>query len=381
VNPSPKPPSPPRADFSLIIIASVLLVAALGFLAWLVAQVLLLVFAGILVAVLLRGLGNVVSRLTGLSDGWSLAVVMVLLGTLLVLMGWFLGAEIVSQLDELVPRLQKAWEQVRGYVRQYDWGRTLLANTSFKALAKDREWLASVTGGFFSTTLGLVAGLLVVFFIGLYAAIAPEIYLRGMLRLVPLRARDRASEVMVAVGNTLNWWLIGALARMALVGLATTVGLLALGMPLALALGLIAFGLEFVPYLGPILAAIPALLVAVAVGPDMVAYVALLYLAIQAAENYVISPLIDQRAVLVPPVLTIAAQLLLGSSSLALLGVFIATPLTAVTMVLVKMLYIEDQLGECTDVSEGAEGAVCIPAQLPEQEALPGLSEENKTAS
>ncbi|MBS1190981.1 MAG: conserved hypothetical rane protein [Rhodocyclaceae bacterium] len=352
MNTSTWPPLPPQANRSLAVVAWVALIAALGLLAWAMADVLVLAFAGILWAVFLRGLSNALGKLTGVSERWCLALVFLLLGCFLILVGWFLGAEIISQMDELIPRLAKAWGQIQDQVRQYEWGRILIANTSFKALAKDREWLARITGGAFSTTLGAVAGLLVVFFIGLYAAAAPRTYLDGLLRLVPPRGRRRAAEVLAALGATLHWWLIGTFIKMAAVGFATTVGLLLLGMPLALALGIIAFLCEFVPYVGPILAAIPALLVALAVGPAEMASVAALYLGIHMVEGYVISPLIDQRSVKLPPALAITAQLLLGFSTLGLLGIFIATPLTAVGMVLVKMLYVEDRLGEPTDAAE-----------------------------
>lgn len=372
MNLSPRPPAlPPRADRSLVILAWVVLIGAIGFVVWWVADVLLLAFAGILMAVFLHGLRDAVVRLTGLSEGWSLGVVLALLSIFLILVGWFLGAEIISQLDQLVPRLQKAWAEIRKQVSEYEWGRILLANASFKSLAKDREWLTRVTGGLFSSTLGAVASLLVVFFIGLYAAAAPRTYLNGLLRLVPPTGRQRATEVMEAVGSTLHWWLIGTFVKMTVVGLATTVGLILLGMPLAMALGIIAFLLEFVPYAGPIMAAVPALLVALAVSPTQMAYVGLLYLGIQTLEGYIVSPLVDQRSVRLPPALAISSQLLLGFSSLGLLGVFIATPLAAVGVVLVKMLYIEDRLGECTDALDGAEGAACTVPDLPELNTKP----------
>lgn len=364
-----------------MLLAWVVLAGAIGFVVWWVADVLFLAFAGVLVAVFLHGLREALARFTGLPQGWAFAVVVACLVSLLVLVGWFLGAEIISQMDQLIPRIHKAWSEIRGHVQEYEWGRVLLANTSFRALAKDKELLARITGGLFSTTLGAVASLLVVIFIGLYAAAAPRTYLTGLLRLVPRKGRQRAMEVLDAVGTTLHWWLIGTFVKMTMVGIATTAGLLFLEMPLALALGTIAFLFEFVPYVGPIMASLPALLVALAVSPAEMAYVALLYLGIHAVEGYVISPLVDQRSVRLPPALAIAAQLLLGFSSLGLLGVFIATPLAAVGMVLVKMLYIEDRLGECTDAAAETPGAACVPAQLPQQDEPVRPPGESRTGS
>lgn len=361
--------SSPWTDRSLAGVAAVVVVFAIGLLAWAIADVLLLIFAGILMAVFLRGLSDALGQLVGVSDGRALALVLLLLALLLALTGWFLGAEIVSQLDQLIPRLQKAWGHVVAQIRQYEWGRILLANTSFRVLARDKEWLARVGGGVFSSTLGTVASLLVIFFIGLYVAASPRTYRKGFLRLVPSGRRPRTAEVLDAVGDTLRWWLIGTFAKMTAVGVATTVGLMLLGMPLALALGVITFFLEFVPYVGPILSAVPALMVALAVGPMEMLYVALLFLGIHMAEGYIISPLIDQRSVHLPPAVAIVAQVLMGTS-FGVLGVFIATPLTAVVMILVKMLYIEDRLGECTDASE--EMNACIPAGMPGRQPVPG---------
>lgn len=357
-NISPLPPEPfRRANKSIVVVASVVLVAAVALLVWAVADVLVLVFAGILLAVFLRALSDTLSRWTGLPDGWSLAVTLVLLATVLALAGWQLGAEVVNQLDELVPRVQKIWAEQQEHLRHYEWGRSLLANTDVEAMARGHtEWLARLTGGVFSSALGTLAGLLIIFFIGLYVAAAPRIYVAGLLRLVPRRGRERAAEVLATLGRTLRWWLIGTFVRMALVGIATTSGLLLLGMPLALALGLIAFVFDFVPYLGAILAATPGLLVALAVGPTEAAYVALLYLGIHAAENYLVAPLVDQRSVNLPPALAVSIQLLLGSTYLGLLGVMFATPLTAVGIVLVRMLYIESYLGENAPARERGGG-------------------------
>jgi predicted PurR-regulated permease PerM len=141
---------------------------------------------------------------------------------------------------------------------------------------------------------------------------------------------------------------MGTLALMIFVGTATFIGLWLLGIPLALALGIIMFCLEFIPYLGPILGALPALLMASTIGPQDMLYVALLYWGVQSLEAYVLSPLVFQRSVDVPPLLTMSAQVVLGTM-LGMLGVVFAMPLTACAMVLVGRLYVEDALGDRLD--------------------------------
>lgn len=323
--------------------------AAAAFTLWAVGDLLVLVFAGILFAVFLDATAELLQRLARVPAAWSLPLAVLLLLVVLVVLGGVLGSEVVEQMDQLVPSLHTSWQHAEQQLRGYEWGRALLDSANLRVLFQDRGWMAKITGGVFSGALGVVVGLLIVVFLGLYAAVAPRLYLDGALRLIPRAGRRRAREILDAVGSTLRWWLIGTLVKMALVGIATTIGLLLLDMPLALALGTIALLLEFIPYVGPVLAAIPALLVALALGPMQALYVGLLYLAIQMAENYVISPLVDQRSVHLPPVLTIVAQLLLGASPLGVLGVFFATPLTAVAIVLIRTLYIEDRLGERAD--------------------------------
>ena len=147
------------------------------------------------------------------------------------------------------------------------------------------------------------------------------------------------------LGGTLRRWLLGQLLVMTIVGVVVTVGLWLLGVPFAPALGLLAFLLEFIPYVGPIGSAVPGLLVASSLGTSKLLYVAILYFAVQSAEGYLLSPLIQERAVKIPPALTVLAQVLLGVL-VGGFGLILATPLTAVALVLVNELYIKDALGE-----------------------------------
>lgn len=329
-----------RADRSIVIVGVVVLLVGAGLLLWAIADVVLLVFAGALLGLFLHGLSEYVQRKLGLSELKSLGVVLVVLAGLAILGGAFLGGETANQLDQLGPRLREARDQMLEVVRHYPWGRALLSERNLSALVPEKQdWLQQL-GGLFSTTVGAIAGFFIVLFIGVYGAATPHVYRDGLLYLIPRDARPRAAEVLDAVVDTLRNWLIGTFAKMVVVGITVTVGLTLLDIPLALALGLIAFALEFAPYVGPILAAAPALLVALATGPTQALYVLLLYLGVQAMENYVVSPLIDQRSVQLPPALTIAAQVLLGAL-LGALGVMFATPLAAVSVVLLRELYVE----------------------------------------
>jgi len=202
-----------------------------------------------------------------------------------------------------------------------------------------------VVGKIFAAVLGGISGLAISVLVGLYMAADPTLYRRGFLRLVPIRFREHTGDILDELHETLRAWLVGTFAVMIIVGVLITTGLWLLGVPLALALGLIAFFLEFVPYIGPILAAIPAVLVASSLGSREVLFVVLLYWAVQSLEGYVLTPLIYQKRLHIPPMITIGAQVVLGTL-LGVVGVIFATPLTACAMVLVQRLYVEDALGD-----------------------------------
>ena len=320
---------------------AVLLVLAL----WMASHVLLLIFGGILLAVLLRGLGDLLSEYSRIPPGWSVVIVGLVLVAVFGLGGWYLSGQIAGEFDELGRSLSGIWQQVQTSLKRYAWGRDILATLGAHQLTSDN---VDAIGKLIVATLGGASGLVISVFIGLYVAANPTLYRRGLLRLTPIPYRKRASQILDDLHERLRGWLIGTLVLMMLVGTAISIGLWLIGIPLALALGIIMFFCEFIPYLGPILGAIPAVLVATTIGTHDVLLVVLLYWGVQSVEGYVLSPLVFQRSVDVPPMITISAQVLLGTM-LGILGIVFATPLAACAMVLVNRLYVEDALGDNLD--------------------------------
>jgi predicted PurR-regulated permease PerM len=162
----------------------------------------------------------------------------------------------------------------------------------------------------------------------------------------------------------LRWWLMGQVVLMIVIGVTTTLGLWLIGVPLALSLGIIAGVFELVPYAGPWLSVVPAALIALLMSPTHLLLVLGLYLFLHMLEGYVLLPLMQRRVVLLPPALTLVAQVLLGEL-LGLRGLFVAAPLTVAVVVLLKMLYVEDTLGD-KDVEvpgEAANGKPAAPAR------------------
>lgn len=331
-------------------LALTVLAAGLLYVLWQVADVLLIIFAGVLLALFLRGLADLLAAHSRLSRGWSLAVV--LLGLVGVAAGgaWALSGDIAAQVDQLAQDLPRALRSLRETVERYEWGRVLLSLTP-EALGSERA-LAQAPGivsGTLGTTLGALTNLVIVLFVGLYLAAESDLYAHGILRLVPPGRRRRAAEVLGALRHTLQWWLIGKVVVMALVGVVTFVGLWLLGVPLALTLGLLAGLFDFIPYVGPVLGFVPAILLALTQDTTLALWVGGLYLLVQSVESYVFTPLVQRRAVTLAPALTITCQVVLAVL-FGPLGLLLATPLTAVAVVLVKLIYVEDVLGDRMDV-------------------------------
>jgi predicted PurR-regulated permease PerM len=198
---------------------------------------------------------------------------------------------------------------------------------------------------FLSQTMAAFAGLMLIIFMSIYIASDPKLYHRGLMHLFPHRARERAGEVLTAVAVVLRKWLVTQLIAMVTIGTITTIALLILNVKAAFALGLIAGLMEFIPTIGPILSAIPAVAMAFLDSPEKGLMVVALYVGIQFLENHLLIPLLMKGGVGVPPVLTILAQALF-TLLFGFLGLLVAVPLLAASMVVIKMLYVEGVVGD-----------------------------------
>jgi predicted PurR-regulated permease PerM len=205
--------------------------------------------------------------------------------------------------------------------------------------------ISSYLFSFLSSTLAVLTGLFLILVLSIYIGANPGLYKRGILHLIPRESRPRASEVLSAIGMTLQRWLGAQLIAMVVIGVVTTLGLWALGVKGALALGLIAGLLEFIPMVGPLLSAIPAVAMGLLDSPQKALFVALLYTGIQLLENHLLIPIVMKEGVDLPPVLTI-----LGISVMSIvfgfLGMLVAVPILAAILVAVKLLYVEDVMGD-----------------------------------
>jgi predicted PurR-regulated permease PerM len=205
--------------------------------------------------------------------------------------------------------------------------------------------ISSYLFSFLSSTLAVLTGLFLILVLSIYIGANPGLYKRGMLHLIPRESRPRASQVLSAVGMTLQRWLGAQLIAMAVIAVVTTIGLWALGVKGALALGLIAGLLEFIPMVGPLLSAVPAVAMGFLDSPQKALFVALLYTGIQLMENHILIPIVMKEGVDLPPVLTILGIAVM-SIVFGFLGMLVAVPILAAILVAVKLLYVEDVMGD-----------------------------------
>jgi predicted PurR-regulated permease PerM len=310
------------------------------------SQVLLVGFAGILLALLLRGLSDFLSRRAGIGEGLALLLVITGLLAAIALTLWLRAGEISQQTHTLFSQLPDAFATLKSHLSKNPVVQDIAGRLpDVDSMLGSHGNLLSKIGGAFSGTVSFLSGMLLIFVIAIFLAADPELYIGGVVKLVPPNRRPRGRNILISTGTTLKNWLLGKLALMIFVGVATYIGLTVLGVPLTLTLAVLAGLLDFVPNFGPVIAAIPAALIALLQSPRSALWVLILYFAVQLTENYVLTPLVQKKVVKLAPALTITVQILLGAL-LGFLGMVFAIPLTAAAVVLIRELYIRDTLGD-----------------------------------
>ena len=302
--------------------------------------VLLMVLAGSLIAIYFRGLGDLVSGKFKLSKGWGLTVSITSTLLLITAFLWFLGYRIQDQFSELTDTLPSSFSQAKEQLSQFPLGKKLVDLIS----GSQGQQFGKKAAQFFQSAFGVLGDIYIILFLGIFFTANPGIYTKGVLQLVPTSGRKKAQQIISELDHTLRSWLKGKLFAMAVVFVLTIIGLLIMGMPMPIALALIAGTLNFIPNFGPLIAMIPAVLVGLGQGGDTALLVAGLYILVQALESNFITPLAQKKLVSIPPAMIIISQLIVGSVT-GYLGLVLATPLFIICMVITKKLYI-DQFGK-----------------------------------
>lgn len=325
--------------------ASVLLVIV-GLLLWLASSTLLMIFAGVLLSVFLGGLTDMVAAYTHLGRRWALAAVCLTLLTALGVMGWFTASKLAEQTQQFVKELPKAVKNLREHLQDYAWGNWVAEELNqVRDSAEDGEKNLSRAAGAASAVFGSITGTVVILFLAIFLAFDPDLYKRSLVRLAPVSRRPRAREVIDGAATALWRWTLSRLVSMAAVAAGATLGFWIIGMPLALMLGVFAGLVNFIPNIGPLFWVVPAMLLALMKSPAEALYVGGLFVVVQTLEGYVITPLVQQRMVHLPPALALSVQVIFGALW-GFAGLALATPFAALALVVVQKLYVEDVLGD-----------------------------------
>src|SRR5438874_4207119 len=211
-----------------------------------------------------------------------------------------------------------------------------------------------------TSTFAVSGALLLVLFIAAYIAVDPALYHGGVLELVPLRERDRAAIALTRLATTLRRWLVTQLIAMLVIGTVTTVFLFTIHVKAALPLGILAGISKFIPIVGSIFAAIPAMAMAFIDSPHKALLVAIGYFVIQFVENHLLVPVLMKAGVNLPPAMTLGIQALM-SVLFGFLGLLVAVPLLAAILTIVKTM----NASELREISAEADVVVANAASRP----------------
>lgn len=330
---------------SQMILAAVILVSvyvlAQGILR--LASLWMLVFGSIVVAVVLRSIADPLVKRLKWRDGLAVLASVLTVLLLLALVSFLFGREVARQIDQLAVTLPAAWEHVQADIRASPFADRLVA--PLESLASNAGAILARAPGVLMGTASAIATLVLVLVAGVFLSLDPSGARDGALSLTPKPWRPRGREVMNACGRALKGWLRAQLVSMILVGTIVGIGLWIIGVPAPLALGMLSGLAQFVPIVGPIASAVPALVLAATGGAHPALLTLALYVGVSQLEANLITPLVQKNVASLPVVLGIFAVVGLGTL-FGPVGVLFATPLAVVLYTIVTMLYRRDVLGD-----------------------------------
>ena len=321
-------------------------VAAGAFLLWHLRIVVVTAFGAILFAIVLRTIARLIGVLTHLPDGPALTLAVVLIFAVVVGTGWLFGARASEQFGSLFGHLKTGETAVVAFLQQHG-----LKHASERLDQNAASLLRSGAPGILAGGLHLTEFAIVLLISALYLAVQPDWYRQGFAKLFGRSARNEVDSGLLKIGIALRLWLLGQFIIMAVVTVLSFFATWAIGLPNPIALALVAGLAEFIPYLGPFIGAVPALLAAVTLGIEPMFWTAASYLGIHLLEGYLIAPLLQRHFISIPPALVLIGILTWGLL-FGTLGVVIATPLTVTLFIAIKLFYVRDALGQRAEVPE-----------------------------
>lgn len=314
------------------------------------ANLWMLVFGSIVVAVILRSIADPLVKHAKLRDGPATLVAVLIVVAFVSLIAFLFGRTLQAQAEGLAARLPAAWEELGRRLDASPLGDQLktlasgVVGQAGQALIMAQKLAFGVMAGVTTLVLVLVAGV--------FLAIKPSAGREGVLALAPLKARPRLREVMNTCGKALKGWLRAQMISMIVVGAMVGLGLWAIGVPSPVALGVLTGLAQFIPVVGPIISAVPGLLVASTDGGQTVLLTLALYVGVSQLEANLITPLVQRNVASMPVVLGIFSVVGIGSL-FGVLGALFATPLALVLYTIVTMLYRQDVLHDDKALAPG----------------------------
>ncbi len=353
------PPAPSTTGRVVTAAIAILAVIAVAFVLVRLMSFLLLLFASVVLATIFSAMTSGLCRITGLRSR-GLALTISILVLLLALAGMFalFGSQFVGEVDTIRESIPPALAQVEALLQRIGVGQSL--GEMLEQGTQDVSGIAASLGSYAAAVTSGVTDFVLVFIGAIFIAANPQVYRRGLLLLMPQRAEQSAAEFLDDCEQGLRGWMLGQAVSSVLVGVLSWAGLTLLGVPAAGGLAVIAGLLDVIPMVGPVIAGVPAVLLAFTVSPVTALWTVGLYLLIQQLQGNVLQPMIQKRAVDVPPAVLLfavfGAGLLFGA-----LGVLLAAPLTIVIYLFVQRIYVRDILGKPIRIA-GQDGGTGGPA-------------------
>ena len=288
-------------------------------------QPLLIIFAGVVFAALLDGGVRLLGRVLPIGRGWRLLIVVLL--TFAFLVGTFIltGVQVTEQVTQLRSTLESQATRFTTYLSSQG---LMPGASDVNGIVKQALGSVGRVTSWVGTAIGAITSMFMILILGLFIAMDPGTYSRGLQWMVPIDLRPEFARTLVKMGATLRKLLAGRLLGMAVEGVASGIALAIGGVPMAMLLGIIAGILAFIPNVGAIVTGVLMVAVGFSAGVDTGYWAIGTYLVVQTIDGYVIVPMVAKRTVDLPPALTLGAQIM-ASALFGILGLALADPMTA----------------------------------------------------
>ena len=317
-------------------------------------NVFLLLLAASLIALFFGAVSNKIKKWTGLRDGVSLAVTIIVVVLLVGLFFWLVGSEAQIQYKEMQEAVPIMIDNAQTYLNRTTLGQKLSQQISD---IENQKKVIPFLQDFFKTSFGIFGDLYIVIFLAMFLSVSPFDYVNGVVNLVPRRGKAKTKQLFESMGYNLQKWIKGAIISGFVIFVLISTALLILGVDMWLILAITAGLLNVIPNFGPIIAMIPAVMVALLTSPTLALMVAGSFIIVQAIEGNLITPNIQKKLLSIPPALLISFQVLMGTLAGGW-GIVLAVPLLVIVITVVKSLYLDRNMGiEMGKSEEGKEDA------------------------